>query len=480
MTDSNLLRKLTGQAKGLANIIKWDANVSDPSFNNNSNIQSILRTDISNNNGFLVNELNMNIPGGISLHENNSFIDYDISLCRVYKYKLTVNNGWPNSIPYDKYIYIRAIHENITNCKANYNVITNSISITWDELKSNNILNETSIEYNVWICLKSENENLVRFDINETITSIDINSGSIGTLVEFQNEIQNNNTVIESNYTFNIQQGTYFIYITPKYVTSDENNHIITRGYPLKYFKKNGSVKGIPMVRMNIEIETPENFKIQSAYTNGKISFSWNTPKINPTQYLVTFINTTENITKQQNLDANNNENNFTLDNTNLSLSNAFRPGDYTVSLKSRFIVNGNVTLESSSSNTLNFNIPVININFTKQIVDSNGNVTTNIKDVAGIIINWNKFSYVTYYKIIARQFDDTGEEKNSETYYVAHPTNNISLAWNFPQNKSRFIFNISYTTDTSLINNPPNPLYSNALGASYLDPDGVYNPLLN
>ena len=80
-----------------------------------------------------------------------------------------------------------------------------------------------------------------------------------------------------------------------------------------------------------------------------------------------------------------------------------------------------------------------------------------------------------TFYKIKVQQFDELGNTQNTEIYYTN--TNSISLAWHFSNKKSRFLFDISYTTDTSLVNNPP-VSSTNALGQSYLDPTGNYNPI--
>ena len=135
-----------------------------------------------------------------------------------------------------------------------------------------------------------------------------------------------------------------------------------------------------------------------------------------------------------------------------------------------------NSSLESDFSNTLNFSIPIKKIEFSKKLVDQYGDITNNIKNgVSGIVLNWNSFSYATFYKIKVQQFDELGNTQNTEIYYTN--TNSISLAWHFSNKKSRFLFNISYTIDTTLVNNPP-VSSTNALGQSYLDPTGNYNPI--
>ena len=85
---------------------------------------------------------------------------------------------------------------------------------------------------------------------------------------------------------------------------------------------------------------------------------------------------------------------------------------------------------------------------FFQKLVDLYGNVTSNIKNgVSGIIFDWKPFSYATYYKIVISQYDENNIQQQTETYHVQHPTNNLSLKWNFPNKKSQFENVISYTT---------------------------------
>jgi len=403
-----LLEKITGQVIGLANIINWDVNTADPTYTDNAKIQKIQRADISNNGlfGDLYN-LTTNIP-----LKNTSFADYDISLCKTYEYKLTIDDGL-GATPYDKYIYIRVINEHIKNCKATYNFNTNIINVNWDKLINNNDI--TKIHYNVWICLKRENENLVRFDVESTECNIN------------------------SNSNFNIQTGTYFIYVTPKYATTKNNGQSITNVYPERYFKKNGKVTGIPLKIINIEVETPENFEIQSAYNNGKISFSWNLPSINPKQYLIEFKRGTETETTDISFNTDNNSiNSYTLDNTDLSLVSAFKPGNYSVSVKSRFLVDGSVTLESSLSNTLNFNIPVTPIALT---------VTLDNKTIK---LNWTKVYYANYYKITVKGRDKDGTLVNDLVFYTNTDVN--SKDFNIDKtDQVELKFSVSYSEEEAL-----------------------------
>ena len=74
----------------------------------------------------------------------------------------------------------------------------------------------------------------------------------------------------------------------------------------------------------------------------------------------------------------------------------------------------------------------------------------------------------------------ESGVRKIHRINRVAHPIDHITLAWNFPEDQSKFIFNISYTTDTSFNDTPP-ASSSNALGETYLGEDGVsYDIFIN
>ena len=94
---------------------------------------------------------------------------------------------------------------------------------------------------------------------------------------------------------------------------------------------------------------------------------------------------------------------------------------------------------------------------------------TSNIKNgVRGIQLDWNKLGYATYYKINVKQYDENLDLQPSNLdYIIAHPTNSIKLAWNFPDKKSRFQFQMSYTTET--ISPVPDIENEKALGEDYL-----------
>jgi len=461
---SSSVTTLTGESKIFANKINWNPN-NDLTFDSNAIV------DISKS---ILNETNFgdynNIASNILL-STNYFLDYDINMRKTYKYKLKINDKTTNNEgvlnpPYEKYIYIRSLSLQVSNCEANYNFSTNKININWDnkEIINLNKLNETLISYNIWIYSKTNNSNLVKFNSNTTSITISTGDSAI-------------DTTNNSNTTFTIQKGEYYIYIIPNFVTTitsgDETNTYNKDSY--ESFFKSGKTS-IPNIKLKILPEPPKNFKISSTYKNGKISFSWSkpisTPVITPSQYILTIENPLipSNLPESINtINISGNKTSYTFDNTNLTLSSALRPGSYNVKLRAIYY-----SLESEETNTLFFTVPVTKVNFDYALVNSSGIRTKNIKNgVAGIILKWDTFSYAKFYKISIQQFDENGFNQNTETYHVgqqAIPNNELKLKWNFPTKKSRFLINMSYTTDTTFV-----PVVNDkALGESYLGVSGV------
>ena len=458
---------VTGEAKTFANKINWNPN-------NDLTFESSAVVDISKSVFGTTNFGDATLIASNRLLSSNFILDYDIDIKKDYKYELKIDdktkdiNGDFNP-PYSKFIYITSLSEQVSNCKANYDFTTNKINITWNNIQSfNSKLNDTAISYNIWLYSKTNNSNLVKF--NSNTTSITISSGDEAI-----------DTTNNSNTTFTIQKGEYYIYIIPNFVNTLNGGAVseetgttttITKDSYSSFFKSGKT--SIPNIRLKILPESPKNFKISSAY-NGKISFSWSksisTPVIQPSQYRLTIENTAiesdlpESFTT---INISGNKTSYTFDNTNLSLSSALRPGNYNVKLTAIYY-----SLESEETSTLYFTVPVTKVNFDYALVNSRGIRTQNIKNgVAGIILKWDTFSYAKFYKITFQQFDENGENKNTEIYHVAHPNSELKLKWNFPTKKSRFLVNISYTTEstTPADNN-------NALGQSYLgDPGTTYD----
>jgi len=452
---SNIVGNINGQGKALGNIIDWNPN-QNLLFSSTAKVD-ISRCELEDSNKFgdYINQA-ANVP-----LSNNSIIDTNIDMYKNYRYKARFDydttdiNGNPAIV--EKIIFINSFSERVNNCQAVYNYSTNTININWEHVKAvnnGNILNNSTLTYNIWVCFKSNNNNLFRFDTSNTNT----------TSFTITHNVTNGINETGTSAPFTIQKGLYFIYVTPKFVTtiSESLGISYTKIIDVDYFKNNGIVTRPPDGRILIDPNAPENFKITSPY-DGKMTFSWDKPVIvdnnNPTQYRLVLTNTSANIIT--NFTISQNVNTYTLDNTDLSKANALRPGNYNVSLCAIYY-----SLESNVTNNLNFTIPITTIDFSQKLVDLEGNITKNIKNgVSGIIFNWKTFSYATYYKIVISQYNENNIQQNTETYHIQHPTNELSLKWNFPDQKSQFKTIISYTTDSNFT-----PVANtNALGQSYL-----------
>lgn len=452
--------QVIGETKVFANKINWNPN-NDLAFHSNAQIIDISKSVFGETNFQEDTIIASNI-----LLTTNSFIDYDIDMRKDYRYTLKIDDktfdiDGETNLPYKKFVYMTSLSETISNCKANYNFSTNQININWDNIKSfNSKLNETTISYNIWIFSKTNNSNLMKFHSNTNSINIDNLDPAL--------DVEQDTTI-----NFIIQKGEYYIYVTPKFVTTisnDDGTNTFTKDSYSSFFRS-GKIS-IPNTTLKIITESPKNFKISSAY-NGKISFSWSkpisTPTITPSQYVLTIENPlipsdlSESITT---INISGNKTSYTFDNTNLSLSSALRPATYNVKLRAVYH-----SLESEETDTLYFTVPVSKINFDYALVNSNGVRTNNIKNgVAGILLKWEKFSYAACYQITIQQFNKNGNGEGSQIYHVEHPTNELKLKWNFPTKKSRFLVDISYTTNKDYTYTTNNT----ALGASYLGEEGV------
>ena len=468
MGDAKEVRIINITTEPLLNKIEWfDLPGTDPNnINYWSGTVDISRSVYPNTNTYtqLITGWSLGIPGTIDMRP---YIDRDIEMNKQYTYRLDVNHGQfnqfnPADISGNWETSVTSYNPRINNTNVTYNYSNNSFNITWDALDTSNFAtNYTLKNYQIYICKKSINNDLILFETaNNSNTNITINTGASG-------ENESGNSV-----TFNIVNGLYFFYIAPVIEKPNEDPPLV-KSLSIDNFKS-GSIFAEPSFRFNISPETPSDFKITSPYTNGKISFSWKSTNPIPNKYILTITNTTINSTITKNI----NTTNYTLDNSDLTSSNALQPGNYTVSILASY--NSSDTIQSSSSSNLTFTIPITNIVFTKKLLDSQGEITTNIKNgVAGIQLDWNKLGYAHHYKINVKQYNEMlNLQSPSLDYIVAGSSNSIQFAWNFPNEKSVFEFKMSYSTDSITI---PNIEDSDALGESYLGVSGTdYDVLFN
>tara|TARA_B100001287_G_scaffold274523_1_gene279999 strand:- start:723 stop:2198 length:1476 start_codon:yes stop_codon:yes gene_type:complete len=423
------IRGLDIEIKGLANMLElrnFDKTPLDNEFNGYYDISRALITsgDLS-----IQNQLT-SLGSNIQIDTNAPYyIDYNIHMKTGYKYSIKIyeydeNDNFDSSYNFveNAYSYSKIPQD----VKALYNYNNNSFNISWNKLGTSDLYEHSTLSYDVWIYYKDLN-NLVKF--NSSSNNIIVTSGDQSV----------------DGSQFNIQKGSYYFYVTPNFATNPGDlDGPVVRGYDSSDFQnQQNNVVAPPQFTLNIVPEVPSDFKITSPY-DGKISFSWKHNSITPSKYKLTL---TGNTSDEFNIDGS--VNTFTLDNTDLE-NNGYEPGNYSISLIAiykEYAIDSN-TIKSNNSNVLTFNIPVTNIDFTYKLVDLYGVETTNLKNgVEGIIINWNKLSYATYYKILIKEYDENQILQNTLTYSEPGDKDTISLKWNFKNSKSQFEIQMSYTT---------------------------------
>jgi len=210
MGDAKEVRIINITTEPLLNKIEWfDLPGTDPNnINYWSGTVDISRSVYPNTNTYtqLITGWSLGIPGTIDMRP---YIDRDIEMNKQYTYRLDVNHGQfnqfnPADISGNWETSVTSYNPRINNTNVTYNYSNNSFNITWDALDTSNFAtNYTLKNYQIYICKKSINNDLILFETaNSSNTNITINTGASG-----QNE--NGNSV-----TFNIVNGLYFFYIS--------------------------------------------------------------------------------------------------------------------------------------------------------------------------------------------------------------------------------------------------------------------------
>ena len=432
------VRRINIEAQGLANKITWEDYENVPQEGRFTGFMDISRATVDGNLSVIKNQFNLDLYNP----QDSYYVDYNIEQSTGYKYSFKITQG---DISYNLIHSVFSYHDKPKNINATYNYSNNSFNITWEPVDNSNILNFSTLTYDVWIYHKNTN-NLVKF--NTSSTNLTVSSGDQP----------------EEGSQIAILKGTYYFYVTPKFSTSvpGEDAPPIVSGFDASDLKNSNNIVVAPAnFILNIFPEQPKDFIISSPY-NGQISFSWKHNTITPSKYTLTLSGNSPNT-----YDVNGNTNTYTLDNTDLA-NNGLKPGSYSISLKAVYN-----NIESDNTQSLSFTIPITNIDFTYKLVDAYGVETKNIKNgVEGLIINWRKLSYATYYKITIKEIDQNGTLQNTLVYSEPGSKDNISLKWNFKNSKSKFIIQMNYTTDDFGDGSPSNSEL--ALGEDYLGVDGV------
>ena len=416
----------------------------------------------------------------------NTYIDRDISMNTFYKYKFEVPSI--NTGQFLKYYgTTQSFFESPLNTKVTYDYKNDFFYINYDHinyLKKNSFANmdeKSWLSYYIWIEeeVTDSSNNLVYY---ETTPPTSITDSKIR---EDSNSITISETTTRkggaANVSFNLS--TYNFYITPTFYQDVSGSTFpgniefidLLNDYDLS---SNGLINSMQNASYTIVAPPPKELKITSSYSNGKISFEWNKLE-NPetSSYVIKITNTDEPIRTssageryyKNPREITINSNNYTIDNTDLSIQEAYSPGSYNVVVLAKY---NNLT--SANSNTVTFTIPVTPISLeVKFIGQDNISITNNlVNQVKRVELKWNQFGYATLYKLQVKQYDKDGTQKETLTYYN-HPSSynkffTRNLPWDYNPNKARFTCEVSYTTDHDINNGVPSSSF-NDLGDQWL-----------
>lgn len=418
----------------------------------------------------------------------NTYTDRDISLNTFYKYKFevpSINTG--QTLNY--YGTTQSFFASPLNTNVTFDYVNESFTINWDHLdylKSNSNANmdeKSWLSYYAWIEQELDtSNNLIYY---ETTAPTSITDSKI-------REDSNTLTITSSttkkggatDISFNLS--TYNFYITPTFYQdissatpfpdSIEHINLLEDTDYVSY----GEIYAMQNASYTITAPNPKNLRITSSYNNGKISFDWN--ELNnpdPSSYVIKITNTNKPIRTSSTGERyyenprqiTVNTNKYTIDNTDLSVKEAYSPGNYSVVVLAKY-----KNLTSENSNAVTFTIPVTPVKLeVKFIGQDNVTVTDNlVNQVKRVELTWNQFGYATLYKLQIKQYDNEGTQKETLTYYN-HPSSynkffTRNLPWDYNPNKIRVICEVSYTTDHDINDGVPVSYNSiNDLGDQWL-----------
>lgn len=416
----------------------------------------------------------------------NTYIDRDISLNTFYKYKFTVPKWTGNSISgvNEYYGTTQSFYESPINTNVLFDYDIESFIIKWDHIdylykdSYNNMDEKSWLSYYIWIeeVLDTSN-NLVYYETTAPTSIID------SQIREDSNTITISNSTVrkggDSNVDINLSK--YNFYITPTFYqdvsgsTFPGNIEDINLSLNDDYVNHR-AIYSMQNASYTIIAPSPKNLRITSSYNNGKISFEWDEAS-DASSYIIKITNTDEPIgtsllgsryyENPRQITVNTNK--YTMDNTDLSIKEAYSPGNYSIVVVAKYN-----TLTSINSNAVTLAIPITPINLeVKFIGQDNVTITNNlVNGVKRAQLTWNQFGYATLYKLQIHQYDNEGVERETLTYYN-HPNNynkffNKDLDWDYNPNKARFTCKVSYTIDHNIYNGVPTSS-SNELGEQWL-----------
>ncbi len=411
-------------SRGLSNQINWTG-----IWNNSVTIKRYLP---GNNNSF--NQNPVIITPDDYPFSSGEFKDYDIRMNQSYRYEVVIGSNIPTLSA-----YCISFNGLINGGSVNYDYENSQFNLNWTDTSIVNNLDQFSqYTYDIFVAAHPKP--------SEWSSSI----------LHFNNISSSSNTfTIKNNITKDINQQEikiilntkYTFFITPSYVFGGTNFQapptITTEdGIKRTYYPddintqtiNNYTTDRLPPEVGNISLfqEPPTNFSIKNPYSNNKISFSWdNINNSNIFNYKITLIKNNSII-----LTTSINNNSYTLDNSNFT----YRPGIYTIQISANYY-----GLETEKT-SLNFTIPVTPISLTIKPLNNLGQLTNDYKNISSIQVNWNGFSYATYYKIKVKIVDKDGNSQQDLCFYTTNTNYTFPIDSNL---QVELKFSVSYSVDS-------------------------------
>ncbi len=405
-------------SKGLSNEIKWSGN---------GEFLVIKRYLPGNNNSF--NENPITITPDEYPFSNGYFKDYDISMNHSFKYELVLGRRNITSA------YCVSFNGFVDSGSVNYDYINSQFNINWTDTSIVNNLDPFSqYTYDIFVAANPKpsawSSNILQFN------NIPSSSNTFTIKHNITKDINQQEIIIKLNtkYTF---------FITPSYIFGGTNFQapptVTTEdGIKRTYYPddlntqiiNNYTKDRLPPEVGNISLfqEPPTNFSIKNPYSNNKISFSWdNINNSNINNYKITLIKNNSII-----LTTSINNNSYTLDNSNFT----YRPGVYTIQISANYY-----GLETEKT-SLNFTIPITPISLTIKPLNNLGQLTNDYKNISSIQLNWNGFSYATYYKIKVKSVNKEGISQQDLCFYTTNTTYTFPI---YPNIQVELKFSVSY-----------------------------------
>ena len=361
-----------------------------------------------------------------------SFKDYDISQNTSYRYELFFSAQNP---AINTSAYCNAFNGLVDSGSVNYDYINSEFTLNWiDTSIKQNLDPFTNYTYDIFIKAQPKpslwSSNILHFKNLNTNTSFNIKNN---TTLDINGEVIN--IAINTKYTF---------FVSPSYVFGTNGFPPLTSDGKRSYYPDNTNTQIIcnysknrlppALGSVNLFKEPPSNFSIKNPYSNNKISFSWDS--INDTNF--NNYNITLNIDGEtvSGFPITTNNNSYILDNSNLT----YRPGAYTIQVSVNYY-----GLETEKS-SLNFTIPVTPISLTIKPLNDLGQVTNEYKNISSIQLNWNGFSYATYYKIKVKIVDKDGNSQQDLCFYTTNTNYTFPIASNL---QVELKFSVSYSVNS-------------------------------